>query len=78
MGGSKAILIKLFQKQAAHHHRLNKVKTQLSGLAGAPLCFDFIDKATTGKINPDQLFVFTSNVLNEEQNVELFESVLTT
>lgn len=46
--------------------------------AGTQLCFDLIDKAGTGKITAETLFMFTSNVLNEEQNAPLFESVLTT
>ena len=46
--------------------------------AGTQLCFELIDKAGTGKLTAETLFMFTSNVLNEEQNAPLFESVLTT
>ena len=74
----KSLLIKLFQKQATHHHRLNRTKTQLGMAAGVQSCFEMIDKAGEGRLTAQSLFMFTSNVFNEEQNALLFESVLTT
>ena len=37
-----------------------------------------VDKSGAKMITPQHLFLFTSNILNEEQNAALFESVLTT
>ena len=47
-------------------------------MAGAALCFDMIDKGASGQVTATNLFLFTSNVLNEDRNAALFESVLTT
>lgn len=74
----KNLLIRLFQKQATHHYKLNKIKVQLGTVVGAQACFDMIDKLGAGRITAKDLFMFTSTVLNKEQNCALFESVLTT
>ena len=39
-------------------------------------CFDYMDRFKQGYLTGDDLFIFTSNILNDETNFPLFESVL--
>ena len=74
---ANSMLVKLFQKQAAHQVQVNKAKQQLAMLANPQTCFDaFVDPQGKGYLTAGDLFMFTSSTLNEEQNSQVFESVL--
>ena len=74
---TNSMIIKLFHTQAAHQIKVNKAKQQLAMLVNASTCFDaLVDTQGKGYVTAADLFMFTSSVLNEEQNSQMLESVL--
>ena len=74
---TNSMLVKLFQTQAVHQVQVSKLKQQLAMLTNTATCFDsFLDTQGKGYATAGDLFMFTSSILNEDQNSQMLESVL--